>query len=264
MNVFSSDYLDLFHPPTAPPALRDAHDMQPQRQRYEQWFAKRCGPRRLADEAAALSAADAYDALRLDGRPSKRHIDLLIAAASDRRGLVWRPAGLHHRFRNSDPRRLANRSVEKPNRVCAANSPKSRRLRITLRTAHVRTATATQIPQGLMRIPQDRTRQVASPPHSPYTHPPQTATIHRMDDTITISLSHELMSQLQVRASAEGVDVLTFAGRALQREATRPLLDDILKPVRDAFLASGMTDDELGDLLEVEKHAMRGVPYDSH
>ena len=85
-----------------------------------------------------------------------------------------------------------------------------------------------------------------------------------MDDTITISLSHELMSRLQERASAEGVDVPTLAGRALQREATRPLLDDILKPVRDAFLASGMTDDELGDLLEVEKHAMRGVPYDSH
>ena len=78
-----------------------------------------------------------------------------------------------------------------------------------------------------------------------------------MDDTITISLSHELMSQLRVRASAEGVDVPTFAGRALQREATRPLLDDILKPVRDAFLASGMTDDELAVFLEAEVKAYR-------
>ena len=59
----------------------------------------------------------------------------------------------------------------------------------------------------------------------------------------------------------EGIDIVTFAGRALRREAARPLLDDILKPVRDAFAASGMTDDELADLLEAEKHAMRGVPY---
>jgi hypothetical protein len=29
--------------------------------------------------------------------------------------------------------------------------------------------------------------------------------------------------------------------------------------VRDAFIASGMTEDELADLLEAEKHAMRGV-----
>jgi len=40
------------------------------------------------------------------------------------------------------------------------------------------------------------------------------------------------------------------------------MLDEILKPVRDAFAASGMSDDELGELLEVEKHAMRGVPYE--
>ncbi len=40
-------------------------------------------------------------------------------------------------------------------------------------------------------------------------------------------------------------------------------LDEILKPVRDAFAASGMTDDELAELLEVEKHAMRGVAYES-
>ncbi len=40
-------------------------------------------------------------------------------------------------------------------------------------------------------------------------------------------------------------------------------LDQILKPVRDAFAASGMTDDELAELLEVEKHAMRGVAYES-
>lgn len=67
---------------------------------------------------------------------------------------------------------------------------------------------------------------------------------------------------MKERAIAEGVDVVIIAERALRREAARPLLDDILKPVRDAFAASGMTDDELAELLEVEKHAMRGVPYE--
>jgi hypothetical protein len=51
--------------------------------------------------------------------------------------------------------------------------------------------------------------------------------------------------------------VITLAERALCREASRPLLKEILKPVHDAFAASGMSDDELAEFLEVEKHAMR-------
>ena len=82
-----------------------------------------------------------------------------------------------------------------------------------------------------------------------------------MADVLTIPVPPQLMSQLGERAVAEGVDITTLACRALRREAARPMLDDILKPVRDAFAKSGMTDDELAELLEVEKHAMRGVPY---
>jgi hypothetical protein len=37
--------------------------------------------------------------------------------------------------------------------------------------------------------------------------------------------------------------------------------DDALKSTREAF-ASGMTDDELAEFLEVETHAMRGIAYD--
>jgi len=37
--------------------------------------------------------------------------------------------------------------------------------------------------------------------------------------------------------------------------------DEALKPTREAFAASGMTDHELAEFLEVETHAMRGVPY---
>ncbi len=78
-----------------------------------------------------------------------------------------------------------------------------------------------------------------------------------------IPVPPQLLLQLEERASAQGVDVATLAARALRREANLPKLDDILKPVRDAFAASGMTDEELGELLEVEKHAMRGVPYET-
>lgn len=37
--------------------------------------------------------------------------------------------------------------------------------------------------------------------------------------------------------------------------------DEALQPTREAFAASGMTDDELAEFLEVETHAMRGIPY---
>jgi hypothetical protein len=80
-----------------------------------------------------------------------------------------------------------------------------------------------------------------------------------MADTLTIPLPPQVLAQLAQRADAEGVDVVTLAGRALRREAARPLLAEVLKPVRDAFVASGTTEDELSDLLEAEKHAMRGV-----
>jgi hypothetical protein len=36
-----------------------------------------------------------------------------------------------------------------------------------------------------------------------------------------------------------------------------PTLDEILSPARERFAASGMTEDQLADLLEGEKHAAR-------
>jgi hypothetical protein len=95
-----------------------------------------------------------------------------------------------------------------------------------------------------------------------YTYALRAAIIYLIDEVLTIPLPAHLLSQLEARATAEGIDLLTLAGRALRREATRPLLNEILKPIRDAFAASGMTDDELAELLEVEKHAMRGVPHE--
>jgi len=63
--------------------------MGAQRDRYEDWFAKRRGPRNAADEAAALRAADAYDAMKQSGRPSQSYLDDLVSAAGDPHRLVW-------------------------------------------------------------------------------------------------------------------------------------------------------------------------------
>ena len=83
-----------------------------------------------------------------------------------------------------------------------------------------------------------------------------------MSDTLPVPISATDLARLRDLAKAQGVDVLTLAEQALKREAARPALDELLKPIRDAFALSGMSDDELADFLEDEKHRMRGVPYD--
>jgi hypothetical protein len=63
--------------------------MGAQREHYERWFGMRRGPRNLADEAAALAAADAYDAMKSQGKPSRPELDTIVNAAGDAHGLVW-------------------------------------------------------------------------------------------------------------------------------------------------------------------------------
>lgn len=63
--------------------------MGAQRDHYERWFAKRRGPRNTADEAVALRAADAYDAMRSQGEPSRTQLDVLVKVAGNPHGLVW-------------------------------------------------------------------------------------------------------------------------------------------------------------------------------
>jgi hypothetical protein len=82
-----------------------------------------------------------------------------------------------------------------------------------------------------------------------------------MATVLNVPVPEEVASRLQVRARDEGVDVLTLASRSLTRESLRPLLRDVLKPVQDAFAQSGMSDDDLSEFLEAEKHEMRGVRY---
>lgn len=75
---------------------------------------------------------------------------------------------------------------------------------------------------------------------------------------ISIPLSSEAEARLRARAAAVGQDVVTYAARVLERLGQPPVpASDISGPVADEFRASGLTDEQLGDLLEDAKHDAR-------
>ena len=76
--------------------------------------------------------------------------------------------------------------------------------------------------------------------------------------SITISVSPIAEAKLKARAAAAGVDLETYAARYLEFMASPPRsLKELSGSVADSFARSGMTEDELADFLEEEKHAMR-------
>ena len=69
--------------------------------------------------------------------------------------------------------------------------------------------------------------------------------------TITLRLSSEEERRLLERATESGQDVASYVYRLVQKDITRPsTLSEILAPVREDFRRSGMTEDELGSLIE--------------
>lgn len=76
--------------------------------------------------------------------------------------------------------------------------------------------------------------------------------------TLKLSISPNAETKLREKAAEVGQDVSDYAAGVLERMAESPMdLRDISGPLFDEFKASGMTDDELGDLLEDAKHRMR-------
>ena len=75
---------------------------------------------------------------------------------------------------------------------------------------------------------------------------------------LSLSISPEAEAKLKAKAAAAGVDVETYAARHLELMAA-PLksLKDISGPIAEEIARSGMTEDQLSDFLEAEKHAMR-------
>ena len=74
---------------------------------------------------------------------------------------------------------------------------------------------------------------------------------------LSLSISPEAEAKLKAKAAAAGVDLNTFASKSLERIATRPSLDEVLAPLRAEFDQSGMTEEELVNLLEQTKHEVR-------
>lgn len=80
---------------------------------------------------------------------------------------------------------------------------------------------------------------------------------------LTLSISAEAEANLKAKATAAGVDVETYAARHLELMAGPPKsLKDISGPIAEEFARSGMSEDELSDFLETEKHAMRAERRD--
>jgi hypothetical protein len=82
---------------------------------------------------------------------------------------------------------------------------------------------------------------------------------------LSVQVPKPVEERLAVKARAAGVDVPTYAARLLERDAVRPTLLELSGEVSENFKQTGMTDDELADILEKEKHeareAKRGKPF---
>lgn len=83
--------------------------------------------------------------------------------------------------------------------------------------------------------------------------------------TLSVPLSPEAEARLAAKARAEGVDLGTYAARLLERDAARLTLEQISGELTANFERSGLTDEQLGELLEQEKHDARakalGKPF---
>jgi hypothetical protein len=76
--------------------------------------------------------------------------------------------------------------------------------------------------------------------------------------TLQLNLPPDLAAQLEARAAATGTAPEKLALEAIRRQIVADdALDRTLAPIRQAFADSGMTEEELSELLEEEKHAMR-------
>ena len=75
---------------------------------------------------------------------------------------------------------------------------------------------------------------------------------------LQIPVSPETEARLRVRAAASGEDLPEYVAKLVSHFAEGPTnLSELSGPIHQRFLESGMTDDELGELLERAKHEMR-------
>lgn len=75
---------------------------------------------------------------------------------------------------------------------------------------------------------------------------------------IEVPIPPDVEAALRRHSAEAGLSVETLVARLLERYVRKiPDLVEISGPIGEAFKASGMSEDELSELLEREKHAMR-------
>ena len=74
---------------------------------------------------------------------------------------------------------------------------------------------------------------------------------------IELEISREVEERLRNRAIQEGIDPVLYAKQLLEKAVMSPNLQEMIEGIRSDFDETGMTDNELSDFLEAEKHAAR-------
>lgn len=75
--------------------------------------------------------------------------------------------------------------------------------------------------------------------------------------TLSIQIAKSLEDRLAEKARNAGLDVSSYVAQVVEAHARKPTLKELSGPVYEQFVASGMTDEELGEFLEQAKHEMR-------
>ena len=78
---------------------------------------------------------------------------------------------------------------------------------------------------------------------------------------MTVKIPDRAEESLRRQAAAAGKPIEQLVSEVLVAQAT-PALREISGGVRQRFLASEMSEEELAEILERDDHASRGVPYD--
>ena len=82
-------------------------------------------------------------------------------------------------------------------------------------------------------------------------------TEHTTETTVTLRLSDRAHARLAEQAAKRGHDISAAASDLIEHAVTRPSINEIMAPVRKQVAESGMSDDELDELLQKELEAHR-------
>lgn len=75
--------------------------------------------------------------------------------------------------------------------------------------------------------------------------------------SVVLELEPEVEETLKKRAAARGSEFNVYLQGLLKEQASKRSYEEVMTPVWDAFERTGMTEDELGELIDREVKAVR-------